>query len=417
MKLGLVGDIHANEGLHLGKVNPETGRNSKLEDLIVSWAWTVNEFRARGVSEIVLLGDLFDNANPSSLARTVFSEMVDYASHHGVKRIYVEIGNHDLDSKKGTICFSDLALWTGLSDNPRCAFSWGKYPYDIFYDWQNGVVLFFLPYYPPSRKEEAHKALQEIEKWDPAWIAGTPKPIVKKYLFLHDQVEGALVGNGQILGEDILPSSWINFDYYDRIVVGHVHQAQVLYKGKVVYVGSFHRTDLAETKEDKCVGVLDLETSAIEKIVIPHPLNRNIIRLDIHLTDKQDEQVWNGKPITLDGSLVKVGLLGYSPEDWKGATVSVTTTGTRSQVTSLPRKKLADFLYDKLGVFYLVGGIVTNIEEENPIEGALDPSIPITVLDLLREAIRREEKDKAKADALLQKGIEYLNTAKEKKKS
>ena len=81
---------------------------------------------------------------------------------------------------------------------------------------------------------------------------------------MHQSIEGAQVGPSNFTfrkGNDVIPIDNLP-DYYDMILSGHIHRAQVLFsqnKTPVIYPGSIERTAFAEKDEEKGFYEIDIK--------------------------------------------------------------------------------------------------------------------------------------------------------------
>jgi exonuclease SbcD len=70
MKFIHTADWHIDAKLRYGKLNPETGLNSRFEDQLLAVAEIGEYAVASGIRAVVVAGDIFNHAHPDSKTRT-----------------------------------------------------------------------------------------------------------------------------------------------------------------------------------------------------------------------------------------------------------------------------------------------------------------------------------------------------------
>ena len=76
MKFLIVGDVHIGKGTSIGKDPVGVGLNSRIEDQKKLLEFVLETGIKKGVSYIVLVGDIWQDVNPRSLMVKVFFEWV-----------------------------------------------------------------------------------------------------------------------------------------------------------------------------------------------------------------------------------------------------------------------------------------------------------------------------------------------------
>ncbi|MDD4351861.1 MAG: exonuclease SbcCD subunit D [Candidatus Gracilibacteria bacterium] len=259
--------------LHLGmenygKLDPQTGLNSRLSDFLNSFDFLIDTAIKENVDLVVFAGDAFKTREPSPTYQRAFAERIKRLSQANIP-VFLLVGNHDIpnvSSKADTLSIYDtlgipnvmVASKPGLFEIET-----GSGPCQIIaLPWVTKSHVLTKEDSKDKSIEEIHQLISEkilqvleqmIAKLDPA------KPTI---LACHATVSGATFGaeRNVMLGSDIvLPLGSLANSKLNYVALGHLHKHQVLNENPpVVYAGSMERVDFGEEKEDKGFMMVEL---------------------------------------------------------------------------------------------------------------------------------------------------------------
>lgn len=209
LKILTVGDPHL--GRNPSFLKPGVWRKCVTDMLDAALA---NALRLK-VHALVILGDVFDNNNPSPLDHAEFTDFVFKAKEEGVLVIVIP-GNHDyIDS--GADALEPYKRMRGMIKviNKPCTTK------------MQGVPVKFFPWSPPDVKTDF----------------GAIKDKTPYLIFMHEEAKGSMMDNGWI-ADGFVPRP------QDFLVGGHLHTYQLVGKRKrILYPGTAlaghwnHRTE------------------------------------------------------------------------------------------------------------------------------------------------------------------------------
>lgn len=273
-----VGDLQLGAGTAYG--TPEC---SRLGDQLDAWDWiaqqAVDEW---DISQVVLLGDVFDKRNPSPDELIVFQGPLRRLYRAGIDVLAIA-GNHDVSAETAA---TPLDVFSDLLDVHRARGVWG------------GIAT--LPWTPPHRLAAAHGREQinervaahliECARELRGTVDGT-NPILghPEILVLHWSISSGVTASGVetiSLAEPVLPLEDLLGLGYRWIIAGHIHKTQVLSEDPLVLVaGSPMVNDFGEAGGKHGVWVLDTETGERDFHEVP---DRRFVTLDIDIDGLSD---------------------------------------------------------------------------------------------------------------------------------
>jgi exonuclease SbcD len=254
MKIGIIGDIHIGGGYSLGKTDPKTQLNSRLLDFSNTFDSIIDEFESNGVTLVVITGDIYETRHPTSPQLNAFSKCIRRANSKGIEIIMIA-GNHDQQSPIATTTI-DIFDYLDIP-NVSIFTNIGKYTSK-----DKSVDIILMPYrnrrmLGVTTNAEAVSKLRDSLKS----IQYTPNR--KKLLVGHFMVGKAVSGrDGESfsMSEIILP--WDLFKGVDTVVMGHVHQHEILRKSDnhiVCYIGSMEKISFGERAHKKVSAIIDTD--------------------------------------------------------------------------------------------------------------------------------------------------------------
>ena len=283
MKIGVIGDLHYNASLALGRTDPKTQLNTRLLDYAQTFNNIIDEFEKRNVSLVVLTGDIFDSRTPPSCAITAFSRCVQRASLKGVKFVMVA-GNHDqqrtsnsttLDfynalDLKNIVAYTDFGVYT-INDAGR-PFNIVLLPYRDRQMLGGGLIT----------NNDANENIRARIKKLTEGLKG------KTICVAHFMVDRTITGEtSEIFSISEIVLSLDLFKDFDATFSGHIHFPQVISKKPfVMYTGSMDRIDLREAKHNKISVVFDTNNPGDVEIIKTKTRDMFEISLDLEQGDK-----------------------------------------------------------------------------------------------------------------------------------
>jgi DNA repair protein SbcD/Mre11 len=276
IKILHLSDIHLGSGFSHGKVNPETGINSRLEDFVQSLKICIDRAIAEPVDLVLFGGDAFPDATPPPYVHEAFASQFRRLADANIPAILL-VGNHDQHSQGNG--GASLSIYRTLVVP---GFIVGDTIATHHLDTPNGgVQVITLPWLNRStlltRPETEGLALPEvnemlIQKLQPVIEAEIRRlnPDLPTVLLAHLMADRATLGAEKFLAVGkgfTIPMSMLIREEFDYVALGHVHKHQNLNPSNdppVIYPGSIERVDFGEEKEDKGYILVEVESGKAE---------------------------------------------------------------------------------------------------------------------------------------------------------
>ncbi|MBI3485606.1 exonuclease SbcCD subunit D [Candidatus Daviesbacteria bacterium] len=247
MKLLHFADIHIGME-NYAKLDPQTGLSTRLLDFFQTFDFIVETAFKESVDAVVFAGDAYKTRDPNPTQQRGFGERIRKIA----KRIPVVlvVGNHDTPNAEGKA--NTLDIYSALEiDNVWVS----RQPEFLEIETKSGKLqIVTLPWLHKNDYktvgEKLHLLYDKIDKSYPA-------------IFLsHSEIIGAEYGSekGMAIANDVtLPLSLLQDRRLNYVALGHIHKHQVLSTDPlIVYVGSPHRIDFGEEKEEKGICLVDI---------------------------------------------------------------------------------------------------------------------------------------------------------------
>ncbi len=257
-------DIHIGLQTH-GKINPATGKNTRLEDILKSLDFVFNYALKESVDLVLIAGDIFHRENPNPTEEIEFAKRVVKLVEGSRAKVVMVLGNHDYPSAGGRA--SAVEIFPAL-DIERVTIV--RKPSVHILDTDKGQVqIACLPWAGRSglvSKDEykslsTHEIQIEIEKRLIVIIRDLSAKIDNSNpsIFLgHLSVRNAKLSGTErdtlTTSDPVVPLSELNNTAFNYVALGHIHRYQNLNKNDptpIVYSGSIERIDFTEEKEKK----------------------------------------------------------------------------------------------------------------------------------------------------------------------
>ena len=243
------------------------------------------------VSALLVSGDIFDVANPSSESRKIYFELLVRLSRLHCK-VIITAGNHDspavLEAPREILKELDIYVTGSLPAETD------KMLIPVSDD--NGKTAVVIAAVPYLREADLRKYSEEENADDRA--AAVRNGIIKvfhevahqckgKYadipalamghLFVQDSIvsEGEReIQIGNLAGVDATTLT----DYFLYYALGHLHRPQDPVEGRIVYSGAPVKLSFSESQNENRVMLIDIEDERISAVPVPVPTFRKLLR-------------------------------------------------------------------------------------------------------------------------------------------
>ncbi|NEQ38821.1 MAG: exonuclease subunit SbcD [Okeania sp. SIO3I5] len=301
IKILHLSDIHIGSGFSHGRINPETGLNTRLEDFIYSLKLCIDRAISEPVDLVLFGGDAFPDATPAPYIKQAFSSELRRLVDAQIPTVLL-VGNHDQHSQgQGG---ASLGIYRTLGV-PGVVVGDRLETHKI--QTQNGVIqIITLPWLTASnlmtKSETEGKSMSQvneslIEKLRLVLEAEIRKlnPEIPTVLLGHLMADRASLGAERFLavGKGFnIPVSLLNRPCFDYVALGHVHKHQNLNKSNnppIIYPGSIERVDFSEEKEEKGFVLIELEKGAAKWKFYSLPV-RNFLTIKVNVSKVENPQ-------------------------------------------------------------------------------------------------------------------------------
>ncbi|MFC1900710.1 exonuclease SbcCD subunit D [Chloroflexota bacterium] len=268
MKLIHFADLHLGVETY-GRINPETGISTRLEDFLAALDKLVDYALENEVDLVLFCGDAYKSREPSQTQQREFARRINRLTSGGIP-IFLLVGNHDMPNAIGrataTEIFHTLQVENVYVSNTP----------DVFrIETKSGIIqIASLPWLRRSALlsrdetknlsfEQINQKMQEVLTRQIASHASQLDHSLPAILVAHVGVANATVGSERLMaiGQEhfLLPGNIAN-PAFDYIALGHIHKHQVINENPpVVYAGSLERVDFGEESDEKGFYTVDIE--------------------------------------------------------------------------------------------------------------------------------------------------------------
>jgi exonuclease SbcD len=291
-------DIHLGSTTH-GKVNPETGLNTRLEDFVAALATCIDRAITEPADLVLFGGDAFPDATPPPLVQQAFAKQFRRLADAGIPTVLL-VGNHDQHSQG--IGGASLAIYRSLAV-PNFTVGDTIATYRIATG-AGDIQIITLPWITRStlltKSETEGFSMTEVSQFLidrlQVVIEGEIRqldPQLPTILLAHVMVDTATYGAERFLAAGkgfTIPLSMLTREAFDYVALGHVHRHQILAtEPLVVYPGSIERVDFGEENEAKGYCWLEVEKGNVkfEFCAIP---TRPFRTIEVDVTQSEDPQ-------------------------------------------------------------------------------------------------------------------------------
>jgi exonuclease SbcD len=242
----ILGDPHIGKSLNIGKIGVGATLNSRVVDQLHLLDWTLDQAVERGVDDIIITGDVFEDPRPHSELITLFLAWLKKCQAYHV-HVHIIRGNHDI-LRSGFVYRSPLDIITEAElENVS-----------VYKDIDTVVIgtsaFTFVPFrdrksFSVNSNAEALSILRDSLTYELAAIPVT----YKKILVGHLAIEGSIPVGDEI--DDLTNELFCPVDMfhgYDYVWMGHVHKPQIMqHKPFIAHIGSMDISNFGETDHHK----------------------------------------------------------------------------------------------------------------------------------------------------------------------
>jgi len=299
VKILHLSDIHIGSGFSHGKVNPETGINTRLEDFVKTLSICIDRAIAEPVDLVLFGGDAFPDATPPPYVHEAFASQFRRLADANIPAVLL-VGNHDQHSQGSggaslsiyrTLVVPGFIVGDTIKTH-RITTNNGDVQI-ITLPWLNRSTLLTRPETEGLGLAEVNEML--TKKLEPVLEGEIRRldPDVPTVLLAHLMADRANLGAEKFLAVGkgfTIPMSMLTRTEFDYVALGHVHKHQNLNPSNdppVVYPGSIERVDFSEEKEDKGYVFLELEPGKVDWDFCTLPA-RPFLTIELDVSQKDD---------------------------------------------------------------------------------------------------------------------------------
>ncbi len=299
IKILHLSDIHMGSGFTHGRINPETGLNTRLEDFVGTLSLCIDRAIDEQVDLVLFGGDAFPDATPPPYVQQAFAGQFRRLVDAQIPTVLL-VGNHDQHSQ-------------GQGGASLCIYRTLGVPGVVVGDTldthniqtrSGEVQVITLPWLTRSalmtRQETQGLSLGEINQLLTERLQVVLEgeirrldPDIPIILLAHLMADNANLGAERFLAVGkgfTLPLSLITRPCFDYVALGHVHRHQNLNKSNkppVIYPGSIERVDFSEEKEDKGYVMVEVESGSAKWEFCPLPA-RAFRTIEVDVSKSED---------------------------------------------------------------------------------------------------------------------------------
>lgn len=301
IKILHLSDIHMGSGFSHGRINPETGINTRLEDFVNTLSRCIDRALAEPVDLVLFGGDAFPDATPPPFVQEKLASQFRRLVDAQIPTVLL-VGNHDQHSQgQGG---ASLSIYRTLGVP---GFVVGDRLTTHHIQTHSGLVqVITLPWLTRStlltRPETEGLSLADvnqllIERLRAAMEGEVRRldPQVPTVLLGHLMIDNACYGAERFLAVGkgfTIPLAILTRPCFDYVALGHVHRHQNLNPTNdppVIYPGSIDRVDFSEEKEEKGYVMIELERGKVDWEFCPLPV-RSFCTINVDVSGVADPQ-------------------------------------------------------------------------------------------------------------------------------
>lgn len=301
IKILHLSDIHMGSGFSHGRVNPETGINTRLEDFLNTLSICIDRAINEPVDLVLFGGDAFPDATPPPYVHEAFASQFRRLADAKIPAVLL-VGNHDQHSQGNggaslsiyrTLVVPGFIVGDTVTTH-RINTKNGDIQI-ITLPWLNRSTLLTRPQTEGLDLAEVNELL--IKTLQPVLEAEVRRldPKIPTVLLGHLMADRANLGAEKFLavGKGFnIPVSMLIRPEWEYVALGHVHKHQNLNPANnppIIYPGSIERVDFSEEKEDKGYVLVEITKGQVDWEFCPLP-SRPFITIEIDISQADDPQ-------------------------------------------------------------------------------------------------------------------------------
>lgn len=301
-------DTHFGVELY-GKLDAETGLNTRLMDFRRSLERCIEIALERGVDLAVFSGDAYKNRDPRQTDQREFAACIRKLTDKGIPVVML-VGNHDMPNVRGRASSVEIYRTLGVTNVHILS-----KPERLDLQTPAGKVrILGMPYlmkgiavareeFQGKNLDETRRLLEDRYTTLINALTDTIEPDSEDdspVIFLgHFWVNGARLSSWQqgyfSMQEPQVALSDLKNSAFDYVALGHIHKHQDLNKGSyppVVYSGSPDRIDFGEKDEPKGFCLVNLVRGATTYEYVPVEAARALLDIEVDVVgDEPTEQI------------------------------------------------------------------------------------------------------------------------------
>lgn len=299
IKILHLSDIHLGSGFSHGKINPETGINTRLEDFVNTLSICIDRAIAEPVDLVLFGGDAFPDATPPPYVHEAFASQFRRLADAEIPAVLL-VGNHDQHSQGNggaslsiyrTLVVPGFIVGDTIKTN-RISTRNGDIQV-LTLPWLNRSTLLTRPETEGLGLAEVNELL--IKRLQPVLEAEVRRldRNIPTVLLAHLMADRANLGAEKFLAVGkgfTIPVSMLIRPEFDYVALGHVHKHQNLNPSNdppIIYPGSIERVDFSEEKEDKGYILLEVAPGKVDWEFCPIPA-RPFLTIEVDVSQQED---------------------------------------------------------------------------------------------------------------------------------
>ena len=301
VKILHLSDIHLGSSFSHGRINPETGLNTRLEDFVKSLSLCIDRALSEPVDLVLFGGDAFPDATPAPYIQEAFAKQFRRLVDANIPTILL-VGNHDQHSQGNggaSLCiYRTLGVpgfIVGDSLQTHCINTPNGEIQVITLPWLTRSTLLTRPETEGLSLAQINELL--IQRLQPVLENEIRQldPKLPTVLLAHLMADRATLGAERFLavGKGFsIPVSLLTRPELNYVALGHVHKHQNLNPDNnppVVYPGSIERVDFSEEKEEKGYILVEIEAGKTHWEFCPLPA-RPFCTIEVNVSEKDNPQ-------------------------------------------------------------------------------------------------------------------------------
>lgn len=294
-------DIHIGGGFSHGKINPQTGLNTRLEDFIKTLSLCIDQAIAQPVDLVIFGGDAFPDATPPPFVQEAFARQFRRLADVNIPTVLL-VGNHDQHSQGNggaSLCIYRTLAVPGFIvgdtiKTHRITTSNGDIQV-ITLPWLTRSILLTRPQTEGLSLAQINELL--IKRLEPV-LEGEIRqldPHLPTILLGHLMADRANLGAERFLAVGkgfTVPISLLIRPELDYVALGHIHKHQNLNPSNnppIIYPGSIERVDFSEEKEAKGYVLVEVDKGQVNWEFITLPA-RSFCTIEVDVSESENPE-------------------------------------------------------------------------------------------------------------------------------